>query len=79
MVRTCRRALAISGVVFMLWGLAPPSAHASGGGGCGRPVVNRRGTVVRIHDFCFTPTVLRAPVGARVTFTNGDPFTHTVL
>jgi len=35
--------------------------------------------VVRIKQFCFTPTVLRVPVGARVTFINLDPFAHTVL
>ena len=37
-------------------------ASASGGGGCGRTVSDARGTRIRIHQFCFTPTI---PAGAR--------------
>jgi plastocyanin len=79
MARTWRRGLAVSAIVAAAWALAPSPAAASGGGGCGGPVTRRTGTSVRIDVFCFTPTVLRAPVGARVTFSNGDPFAHTVL
>jgi plastocyanin len=53
-------------------------AGASGGGGCGRPVTDARGTRVHIRNFCFTPTVLHVQRGKSVTFTNIDPFAHTV-
>jgi plastocyanin len=54
------------------------SALASGGGGCGRPVTDARGTTVVIRNFCFTPTVLHARLGQTVTWINRDEFPHTV-
>jgi plastocyanin len=54
-------------------------ALASGGGGCGRPLTDRSGVSVAIKDFCFGPTVLRLRAGQSVTWTNRDPFVHTVL
>jgi plastocyanin len=54
-------------------------ASASGGGGCGRPVTDAKGTGVDIRDFCFSPTILRVGIGDAVTFTNVDPFPHSVL
>jgi plastocyanin len=54
-------------------------ASASGGGGCGRPVTDAKGTGVDIRDFCFSPTILRVSTGETVTFTNVDPFPHSVL
>src|SRR5436305_4567119 len=53
-------------------------AEASGGGGCGLPVTDAHGTQVHIKNFCFTPTVLHVRRGRAVTFTNLDPFAHTV-
>jgi len=57
----------------------PISAGASGGGGCGRPVSDARGSRVRIASFCFLPTILRIRPGQAVTFENRDGFAHTVL
>jgi len=54
-------------------------ASASGGGGCGRPVTDEKGTGVDIRDFCFSPTILRVSTGEIVTFTNVDAFPHSVL
>jgi plastocyanin len=54
-------------------------ASASGGGGCGRPVTDAKGTGVDIRDFCFSPTILRVSTGETVTFTNVDPLPHSVL
>ena len=59
--------------------LLPGVASASGGGGCGQPVTDERGTGVDIEDFCFSPTIARVGVGDAVTFTNVDPFPHSVL
>ena len=54
-------------------------ASASGGGGCGRAVTDAVGTGVDIRDYCFAPTILRVSTGDAVTFTNVDPFPHSVL
>jgi plastocyanin len=67
-----------SGVVAAM-ALPSAPAAASGGGGCGRPVTESRGTVVRIRNFCFGPTILRARPGDQVTFVNRDGVSHTVL
>jgi plastocyanin len=53
-------------------------ARASGGGGCGGPVTEATGTDVEIDRFCFSPTIIRAPVGAPVTWTNLDSTPHVV-
>jgi hypothetical protein len=42
-------------------------ARASGGGGCGAPVTEAAGTRVDIESFCYTPTLIRAPLGEPVT------------
>lgn len=54
-------------------------AGASGGGGCGGPVTEGRGTAVATRKFCFVPTVLHASPGAEVSFTNADRAPHNVL
>jgi amicyanin len=36
-------------------------------------------TVVKIDNFSFAPTELKVPVGATVTWTNGDDIPHTVV
>jgi plastocyanin len=60
-------------------GLSMSPASASGGGGCGGPITDARGSEVEVRQFCFTPTVLRTTAGARVRFTNLDPSQHNVL
>jgi plastocyanin len=67
----------IGGTVVALTAAVP--AAASGGGGCGGPVTEGTGEQVAIRQFCFEPTVLAAPLGAEVTFTNEDGFPHNVL
>ncbi len=57
----------------------PGTAAASGGGGCGSAVTDDSGTTVEVEQMCFAPTILRAPVGSDVTFTNTDPVPHNVL
>jgi plastocyanin len=57
----------------------PAPALASGGGGCGDPITDAPGTEVTIHNYCFSPTVLRVEPGQVVTFKNLDPFAHTVM
>ena len=59
--------------------LLPGVASASGGGGCGQPVTDATASGVDIEDFCFSPTIVRVGVGDAVTFTNVDPFPHSVL
>jgi plastocyanin len=59
--------------------LLPGVASASGGGGCGQPVTDATASGVDIEDFCFSPTIVRIGVGDAVTFTNVDPFPHSVL
>ena len=74
------KASAAAGVVLLgALVLLPGVASASGGGGCGQPVTDARGTGVDIEDFCFSPTIVRVGVGDAVTFTNVDPFPHSVL
>ena len=65
--------------VLALAGAVPITAEASGGGGCGRAVSDARGSSVRIHNFCFLPTILRVRPGETVTFANRDGFAHVVL
>ena len=71
-------AVALGGALLLGVGLAP-LAQASGGGGCGRPVTDARGTTVAIRNFCFGPTILRTRPGQTVTWVNKDGAPHTVL
>ena len=43
------------------------------------PSPSDSGTTVEVEQMCFAPTILRAPVGSDVTFTNTDPVPHNVL
>ena len=70
---------AVGAVLLGTLVLLPGVASASGGGGCGQPVTDERATGVDIEDFCFSPTIVRVGVGDAVTFTNVDPFPHSVL
>ena len=65
--------------IWAVVAFVPGTAAASGGGGCGAPVTEDSGTTVEIVQSCFAPTILRAPVGSDVTFTNTDPVSHNVL
>jgi plastocyanin len=70
---------AVTVAAFALVGGVPMAAEASGGGGCGRAVSDARGSTVRIHNFCFLPTILRIRPGQTVAFANHDGFAHVVL
>ena len=67
------------GTLVLVAVLGQGLASASGGGGCGRPVTDEKGTGVDIRDYCFSPTILRVSTGETVTFTNVDPVPHSVL
>lgn len=70
----------VVGVVLLVGvGFSPELAVASGDGGCGRAVTDASGTRIRIRDFCFGPTILRARPGDTVTWMNDDGVPHTVL
>jgi plastocyanin len=69
----------VLGALMLVPVLGQGLASASGGGGCGRPVTDAKGTGVDIRDFCFSPTILRVSTGDAVTFTNVDPVPHSVL
>jgi plastocyanin len=75
-----RGTLLLATVLAALGGMAAPgsSALASGGGGCGRPVTDAPGRDVVMNRFCFTPTILHAPVGEPVTWSNRDVVSHVV-
>ena len=74
------KAFAVVGAVLLgALVLLPGVASASGGGGCGQPVTDATASGVEIEDFCFSPTIVRVGVGDAVTFTNVDPFPHSVL
>jgi plastocyanin len=51
---------------------------ASAGGGCHEAATAAGGTRVTLSSACFGPTVLYANPGATITWTNQDPFDHTV-
>jgi plastocyanin len=69
----------VLGALVLVPVLGQGLASASGGGGCGRPVTDAKGTGVDIRDFCFSPTILRLSTGDAVTFANVDPVPHSVL
>jgi plastocyanin len=76
---TAAAGVVLLGAIVLIPVLGHGLASASGGGGCGRPVTDAEGTGVDIRDFCFSPTILRVSTGDAVTFTNVDPFPHSVL
>jgi plastocyanin len=71
--------LVLLGALVLVPVLGEGLASASGGGGCGRPVTDAKGTGVEIRGYCFSPTILRVSTGEAVTFTNVDPVPHSVL
>ena len=69
-------ALAVAGAL-----LFSVPAGAGGGGHCGvprAPLEDVALTSVGIGDCEFAPAIVRAAAGARITWTNGDSFGHTV-
>ena len=74
-----RRAASVVFLGLLIGGVAPVSALASGGGGCGRAVTDGDGSRVSIRNFCFGPTILRVRPGETVTWVNRDGFPHIVL
>ncbi len=74
-----RKALALGGTLGLVLVAVPAApAQASGGGGCGKPISDGRGTEVSIESFCFTPTVLYGRPGDTITWTNRDGVRHNV-
>jgi plastocyanin len=74
-----KKALALAGTLGLIMVAAPAApAQASGGGGCGEPISDGRGTEVSIEGFCFTPTVLYGRPGDTITWTNNDGTPHNV-
>jgi plastocyanin len=76
--RRVRSSFLVSTAIAALVAGPATMAQASGGGGCGAPVTEAAGTRVDIERFCYTPTVIRAPVGEPVTWTNLDRVPHMV-
>src|SRR5712691_10584530 len=66
--------------IFMLFVIAGIGAPAAAGGGCRTPAgtVEGTGQTVSIKNCSFGPTILRAPVGATVTWVNDDYLPHAV-
>jgi len=77
--RIRRWMLAVAIGVLGIVGFGSQLASASGGGGCGRMVTDAHGARIRIHSYCFTPTILRIRPGQTVTWINRDSFSHTVM
>src|SRR5687767_6050020 len=74
-----RRAALSVLVALGLAGAVPPPPALAGGGGCGAPVTQGVGTLVRIHRYCFKPTLLYADPGDSITWVNRDDDAHVVL
>lgn len=75
-MRTIARSVfAVALVAVSLVTAAPALA---GGGGCAE-LTHGSGSVVRIEDACFTPSIISIPAGDSVTFVNEDPFAHNVI
>jgi len=67
-------------LALALAGTATLGTLSAAGGGCRPVAVTTAGTgvAVDIRDCGFGPTILHAPVGGTVTFTNGDRLPHVV-
>ena len=64
-------------VALPLLALALLSGCAGGGASAAGPVLTT--TVNLPPSYVFSPSVIQVPVGATVTWTNNDNFTHSVL
>lgn len=65
-------------VVVLLAQLALVVPARAGGGGCSKPVTDKRAAVVTVKQWCFTPTITHVRKGARVTWVNRDLDQHNV-
>jgi len=54
------------------------ATSALAGGSCHEAATDRLGLSVDAKGLCFWPTVLRVKPGQEITWTNHDPFAHTV-
>ena len=70
-------ALALPIMTGALLVLAGTTALA-GGGGCFQPDTQGAGTVVKLTERCFSPTILYVQPGDKVTWRNEDGLTHVV-
>jgi plastocyanin len=70
------RLLVVGSVLAVAPFVGVPAAEA--GGGCHKPAADGVGTTVETRDACFTPTVLRVPVGTTVSFVNRDGLEHNL-
>ena len=73
------KAVAFAAALTIALALATGSAAA--GGGCHPPAdgaTQRSGSSIDVKGCAFGPTVLRAPVGAKVTWTNLDVIPHAI-
>jgi plastocyanin len=70
-------ALALPIMTGALLVLAGTTALA-GGGGCFQPDTQGAGTVVKLTERCFSPTILYVQPGDKVTWRNEDGMTHVV-
>src|SRR5687768_15263939 len=62
-------------VVAALFVPMPPAS--AGGGGCRDPRASSMSTTdVDLRDFCFSPTIVHARPGQRLTWTNRDTGVH---
>ncbi len=76
--RRARAVLAVCGAVLALFEGGAPAAVEAGGGCRGFASTEATGTAVRMEGTCFVPTVLYAPAGSTVTWTNNSTEPHSV-
>jgi plastocyanin len=69
-----------AGITSLLLITLAGNSAAVGGGGCHTPAgtTEASGQLVSIKDCSFGPTILHAPVGATITWTNDDYLPHAV-
>lgn len=56
----------------------PATAFAGGGGGCNQTLSEGEPLVVSMTQSCYGPEVATIEAGQALTFTNADPYPHTV-
>lgn len=73
-----RSILAGLGVVLAFLAGGTPAVVKAGGGCRGFDSTEATGTAVRMEGSCFVPTVLYAPAGSTITWTNNSTAPHNV-
>jgi plastocyanin len=75
-----RRLLPLAAVLTVVLAAAVLTVPAAlAGGYCHTPATDERGTTVEMKEYCYSPTVLRVPDGAQVTFVNRDSVAHPTV